>query len=114
MMYVIGLEDIPVVVRNKTIWMDEESFNTMAGFRKERIDTGTRYNNGPTINDNYADAGEVLVSGGGVTVWELGVFSDGITILRKLFGDKWYLPEHGESRRNPEWMKDYYEEYPNG
>ena len=116
MMYTEEPKFVPVVVRGKTVWIDEDSFQTIDRFRKERIDTGARYNTGPAIHDQYVDAGETLVPGGGVTVWELGAFFDGIVLMNKLFGSKWYLPKikSDESRPNPEWMKDYYEEYPNG
>jgi hypothetical protein len=116
MMYTEESKFVPVVVRGKNVWVDQETFLQMVSFRNERIDTGIRYNTGPAIHDQYADAGEALVSGGSVTVWELGVFVDGIALMQKLFGSKWYLPKikSDESRPNPTWMKDYYEEYSNG
>ena len=111
MMYTKEPKFVPVVVRHATVWIDEESFNTMAGFRKERIRTGTLYNNGPSINDQDVDAGEVLVAGGGVTVWELSVFADAIQLMQKLFGKEWFIPtKHDEVRTNPAWMEDYYKD----
>ena len=103
MFYETKPEFVYVVVRGKRIWMNEEQFSCMAEYRQERIDDGSRYNTGPLIRDQYADARQPLLRFGEATVWEVAIFSDSIHEMEKLFGKDWNTPLEGETRVNPKW-----------
>lgn len=97
MIYTSEPKFVPVTVRGQQIWMDEDKFGTMAMFRSERLVDGRRYNTGTVVRDQFADAGERLVSGGGATVWELSIFYDQYD-MEKCFGKNWDASLPGESR----------------
>jgi len=94
---------VPVLVRGKQIWMEQGDFETMATFRKQRIENNRRYNTGPLIRDQFADAGQELNNGGEATVWEVSVFAQSEDHLILMFGKNWAEPLPGESRKNPNW-----------
>ena len=93
-----------VIVRGREIFMNVADFNSMAMYRAERIHDGSRYNTGPMIRDQFADAGQQLDPGGEATVWEVVIFSDSLREIEDIFGKNWAEPLEGESRSNPRWQ----------
>jgi hypothetical protein len=103
MMYTSEPKFVPIMVRGTVIWIDYQSFDGIARYRKERIFDGRRYNNGPLIYDQYADIGAELIPNGSVTVWEITVFAESEYEMKDMFGSGWSKPLEGESRPNPIW-----------